>query len=405
MDRLRWLAARTLPLVVGLMYFGCDTLMTEQPVAGDDFESPFDGMSRDLNAVFLLGDENFEKVFTASEGLGPIFNNTSCASCHPGDGRGTPELGFFRFSRVDDLALDIGGPQHQDKALPGLSLEEVPEAVNRSFRLPPPVFGVGLIEAIDEDTILAHADPEDADGDGISGRPNWVTPPSFVPAHNVGGGEGLQLGRFSRKAQVSSLIEQVAAAYQQDMGITSDFIPEENSHPQVGGGIALGDGVPDPEIPANIVLETTAYVRLLTPPARGKITEEVARGEVLFTQISCANCHVPTMRTGDSPIAQLSQVDAHLYSDLLLHDMGPALADFRTDGDATGQEWRTEPLWGTRLVAAFLGGEEFYLHDGRATTLEAAIGFHGGEAEASRDAYRGLSAGEQQALIAFLKSL
>ncbi len=405
MDRLRWLAARILPLVVGLMYLGCDTLMTEQPVAGDDFVSPFDGMSRDLNAVFLRGDENFEKAFTASEGLGPIFNNISCVACHPGDGRGTPELGFFRFSRVADLALDIGGPQHQDKALPGLPLEEVPEAVQRSFRLPPPVFGVGLIEAIDEETILAHADPQDADGDGISGRPNWVMAPSFVPAHHVGGGEGLQLGRFSRKAQVSSLIEQVAAAYQQDIGITSDFIPEENSNPQVGGGIALGDGVADPEIPAHIVLETTAYVRLLVPPARGKITAEVARGEVLFAQINCASCHVPTMRTGDSPIAQLAQVDAHLYSDLLLHDMGPALADGRSDGDATGQEWRTAPLWGTRLVADFLGGEEFYLHDGRATTLEAAIEFHGGEAEVSRDAYRALNAGEQQALLAFLRSL
>lgn len=405
MDRLGGIAARTLPLIMGLVYLGCDGLMTEKPVGGNDFESPLQDMSRELNAVFLLGDENFEKVFTPATGLGPIFNNTSCAGCHPGDGRGTPELSFFRFSRSGDLALDIGGPQHQDKSLPGVPIEQVPEGVERSFRLPPPVFGVGLIEAIPAEVILANADPEDADGDGISGRPNWVDPPDFVPDHHIGGGPGLQLGRFSRKAQVSSLIEQVAAAYQQDIGITSDFIPEENAHPQQAGGIALGDGVPDPEIPAHIVLETTAYVRLLTPPARGRVTAEVERGHVLFAQIGCVSCHVPTLRTGESPIPQLSNVDAHLYSDLLLHDMGEALADGRSDGDATGREWRTAPLWGTRLVANFLAGEEYYLHDGRATTLRDAIIFHGGEAERAREAYRELREEEQQALVAFLKSL
>ncbi|MFT5373271.1 MAG: CxxC motif-containing protein (DUF1111 family) [Candidatus Latescibacterota bacterium] len=405
MDRLYVLTARMLLFVVGLVCLGCDALMTEKSVAGNDFESPLEGMSRELNVVFLLGDENFEKVFTPAAGLGPIFNNTSCAGCHPGDGRGTPELSFFRFSRTDDLALDLGGPQHQDKSLPGVPVEQVPEGVSRSFRLPPPVFGVGLIEAIPVEVILANADPEDADGDGISGRPNWVEPPSFVPSHHVGGGPGLQLGRFSRKGQVSSLIEQVSAAYQQDMGITSDFIPEENSHRQAAGGIALGDGVPDPEIAAHIVLETTAYVRLLTPPARGRMTAEVERGGELFTRVGCASCHVPTLRTGASPIPQLNHVDADLYSDLLLHDMGVELADGRSDGDATGTEWRTAPLWGTRLVGEFLGGEEFYLHDGRATTLHGAIIQHGGEAQAARDAYLGLSAADQQMLVSFLKSL
>lgn len=405
MDRLNRLATRMVPILMGMAYLGCDGLMTGKPVAGNDFESPLDNMSRELNAVFLLGDENFEKVFTPADGLGPIFNNTSCAGCHPGDGRGTPELSFFRFSRSDDLALDIGGPQHQDKSLPGVPRERVPEGVERSFRLPPPVFGVGLIEAIPVETILANADPEDADGDGISGRPNWVEAPGFVPSHHVGGGPGLQLGRFSRKAQVSSLLEQVAAAYQQDIGITSDFIPEENAHPQAAGGIALGDGVPDPEIPAHIVLETTAYVRLLTPPKRGRSTAEVERGSALFSQLGCVSCHVPSLRTGDSSIPQLSQVEAELYSDLLLHDMGEALADGRGDGDATGREWRTAPLWGTRLVAEFLAGEEFYLHDGRATTLDDAIRFHGGEAQKTRDDYLLLEANEQQALITFLKSL
>jgi CxxC motif-containing protein (DUF1111 family) len=392
--------------LVGLaLLLGCDSVMTEAPTAGDEFSAPFDGMTQDLNSAFVEGDENFERAFTVAEGLGPIFNNIACEGCHPGDGRGTPEMGFFRFSRGSDLAVDIGGPQHQDKAIPGIPLEVVPAGVDRSFRLPPPVFGVGLIEAIPVATITAHADPDDEDGDGISGRPNWVLPPDFVPAHHVGGGSELQLGRFSRKAQVTSIIEQVAAAYQQDMGITNDFIPVENHHPQAGGGIALGDEVPDPEIGASTVLLTAMYVRLLQPPARGKETAEVQRGEQLFAEIGCANCHVPSMRTGTNPIPELSGVDADLYSDLLLHDMGPGLADNRPDGDANGSEWRTAPLWGTRLVGDFLNGEEFYLHDGRASSVDEAIRLHGGEAQAIKDGYEALGADAQMAVVEFVKSL
>jgi CxxC motif-containing protein (DUF1111 family) len=379
--------------------------MTETPTVGDDFTTPFDGISGDLNTVFAVGDEAFERVFTVSEGLGPLFNNSGCEACHPGDGRGSPDLGFFRISTDVDLALAQGGPQIQDKAIPGFSPEVVPNGVLTTFRLPPPVFGVGLIEAIDEETILVHADPDDADGDGISGRPNWFETPDFIPATHVGGGGGVQLGRFSRKAQVASLLNQVAAAYQQDMGITSDFIPEENLHRQSVGSVALGDNVPDPEISASTVLTTTMYVRLLSPPVRGKITSQVEQGEALFESLQCAVCHVPSMITGVNEIAQLSQVEAALYSDLLLHDMGPELADGRPDGDASGSEWRTAPLWGTRLVGDFLNGEEFYLHDGRAGTLDEAIILHGGEAENAKTAYERLAAAEQEALIAFLKSL
>ena len=391
-------------LIIGFCASGCDTIMTETPTAGDDFESPFEGMSHDLNAAFARGDENFERAFTVEEGLGPIFNNVGCEGCHPGDGRGTPDLGFFRFSIGADLAIDSGGAQHQDKSIPGVPLEVVPGDVDRSFRLPPPVFGVGLIEAIAVETILANEDPDDADGDGISGRANWVVPPAFVPPGHVGGGEGVQLGRFSRKAQVTSLVEQVAAAYQQDIGITNDFLPEENSHPQAGG-IAIGDLVPDPEIPASTVLETALYVRLLAPPERGPITDQVAEGERLFAQVGCASCHVPTLTTDVNVVPQLSVVEANLYSDLLLHDMGPELADNRPDGDADGQEWKTVPLWGTRIVGDFLGGETFFLHDGRATSVHDAIGFHGGEADASRGGYNALSDSEQAALIAFVESL
>jgi CxxC motif-containing protein (DUF1111 family) len=383
---------------------GCDRIMTSAPPAGETLSSPLEGLGPDLNAVFVQGDENFARAFTPAEGLGPIFNNLSCEGCHPGDGRGTPQEGFFRFSSGTDLLEGRGGPQHQDKAIPGIPLEGLPAGVERSFRLPPPVFGMGLIEAIPAETILANEDPEDRDGDGISGRANWVQAPDFVPSSHVGGGPGLQLGRFSRKAQVSALVHQVAAAYQQDIGITSDFLPEENPHPQAGS-VALGDQVPDPEIPAATVLQTVMYVRLLSPPAQGERTTQVAQGEQVFGQLGCASCHVPAMRTGPHYIPQLNQQEARLYSDLLLHDMGPGLADNRPDGDASGSEWRTAPLWGTRLVGDFLGGMAFFLHDGRATTLDQAIRLHGGEAQAARDAYAGLGAGEQQALLAFLGSL
>ena len=393
-------------VIIALMGLGgCDDMFTKLLLEGDDFEQSFDMLSADLNTTFALGEEAFIKVFTVEEGLGPIFNNTGCISCHPGNGRGTPDLALIRFSIGDDLVINMGGPQHQDKAIPGVPLEVLPAGVNKSRRLPPPIFGLGLIENIPVETILSYADESDADGDGISGRPNWVTAPHYVPSTEVGGGPGLQLGRFSRKAQVSSLIQQDAEAYQQDIGITNGFIPIENPHQQTGGLASVGDTVPDPEIDRLTVMETIVFLRLLSPPPRGEITSEVKRGEKLFDTIGCASCHVQTMQTGPHSINALNEVNAHIYSDLLLHDMGEELADNRPDGSATGREWRTAPLWGTRLVAEFLGGTPFFLHDGRATTLEGAIRAHGGEAQKAKETFFNLSEVNQQAVIAFLESL
>ena len=339
MTHQRWTSLLAAACVLGAT-LGCDTLMTSAPTAGDDFASPVDGLDADLNLVFLQGDENFAKAFTVAEGLGPIFNNISCEGCHPGDGRGTPETGFFRFSEDGSLLIDNGGPQHQDRVIAGSRLvpETVPESADRSFRIPPPVFGSGLIEAIPEATILALADPDDTDGDGISGRPNYISGAPWVPASHVGGGGGQQLGRFSRKAQVSSLLQQIAEAYNQDMGITSDFLPLENFHSQRSTTVVVGDVAADPEISAATVLQTTMYVRLLAPPQRGRLTEAVQRGDAMFNRIGCADCHVPVLHTGVHEMAQLSLQAAHLYSDLLLHDMGPELADNRPDGDASGTE-------------------------------------------------------------------
>ena len=206
-------------LLLLMINISCDKILTEAPPEGEDFETPFDPLANELNIMFAAGDEAFDHAFTASEGLGPIFNNVACAACHSADGRGTPSKALIRFSRGTDLIFDEGGPQFQDKAIPGVPLEVIPADAERSVRMPPAVFGMGLFEAIPAETIIANEDPDDADGDGISGRVNWVTPGDFVPSAFVGGGAGLQVGRFGLKANVSSLLEQVVLAYHQDMGI------------------------------------------------------------------------------------------------------------------------------------------------------------------------------------------
>lgn len=391
-------------LLLAMCLAGCgDQLFTSLPPEGETLDGTLD-ISPSLNASFARGDEQFERIFTVADGLGPTFNQPSCETCHPGDGRGAPSTSLTRFSVGGDLVPALGGPQLQDRAIPGTPPERLPPGAEISVRTAPPVFGMGLVEAIPAETLIALEDPDDADGDGISGRVNWVTPADFVPAAEIGGGPGQAVGRFGRKSNVSSLLEQVVSAYQQDMGITSDYQPLEPVNPEAGT-VPIGDSVPDPEVPATEVNDVVMYVRLLAPPARGEITSEVTRGDALFNQIGCASCHVPTLRTGSHPIPALNQVDVHLYSDLLLHDMGPGLADNRADWLANGQEWRTAPLWGLRLAPDALGGQATYLHDGRANSIEEAIILHGGEAEASRSAFSGLNEADRTALIAFLESL
>ena len=390
--------------LVAALGLGCEKVLTSAPNDGDLLSAPLPGLSNALQIMFNQGDARFDEVFTVETGLGPTFNHASCAGCHPGDGRGDVGVTFSRFTEPGGNPLTNGEPQLQHFSIPGVTPEALPAGALVSRRTAPPVFGVGLIESIPEATILANADPGDADGDGISGRPNMILAPSFVPATEVGGGLGLHLGRFGLKANNASLIAQTVGAYRQDMGITSDFDPVEIVHP-LGNGVAIGDNVADPEIPASTVQQTVMYIRLLSPPARGPITSQVQQGEGIFNSSGCAKCHIPTMKTGPNNIPQLSNVDVNLYSDLLLHDMGPDLADNRPDGQATGTEWKTRPLWGLRLVTDFLGGQAFYLHDSRATSLSTAITAHGGEAVASRDAFVGLSDADKQALIAFLNSL
>lgn len=383
----------------------CDQLTTVAPSDGDLFDAPVAGLTQAELAAFARGDAEFGRQFAPNTGLGPIFNDVSCATCHSGDGRGQLRNALFRIgSESDDFLRPLGGPQIQDKAIAGADPETVPGGHAVSVRLPPPVFGVGLIEAIPESAILANVDSLDADGDGISGRPNYVYAAAFVPATEPGGGAGLRLGRFGRKAQNAVLLQQVVEAYLQDIGITSPFLPLENRNPRSGVPVEAVDRVADPEISESVVQAVTHYMRALAPPAPGADTEQRIQGRALFGQVGCAQCHVPSFTTGSSPIAALSGKPVQLYSDLLLHDMGDELADNRPDGQATGREWRTAPLWGLRLMRNFLNGEALLMHDGRARTVEQAILLHGGESLASRQAFQALTAAQKAALLDFVES-
>jgi CxxC motif-containing protein (DUF1111 family) len=389
-------------LAIGAM--ACSDLATEAAPDGDIFDAALPGLTADELAAFVRGDGEFGRRFAPSTGLGPIFNNVSCASCHSGDGRGRLINALQRIGTADnDLLRSVGGPQIQDKAISGAEPEQLPPGTPVSLRLPPPVFGVGLLEAIPDATILALADPDDRDGDGISGRPNWVTPHDYVPNAPTNGA-GQRIGRFGRKAQMATLLEQTVEAYHQDMGITSDFQPRENHNPLSSVPVEAADHVVDPEVPPATVQAVVHYLRTLAPPRPGADTDLRREGRALFASSGCTSCHVQTLVTGSNAVAALANQPVELYSDLLLHDMGDALADNRPDGSATGREWRTTPLWGLRLMRQFLDGQALLLHDGRARTVEEAILLHGGEAARARNAFAALSPAQRRALIDFVES-
>lgn len=379
----------------------CAELATEPPADGEVFDAPFAELSAGELRVFLTGDAEFSRRFAPSTGLGPVFNNASCFSCHSADGRGRIENSLVRLGTPDNGFLaHLGGPQIQDRAIAGAIAETVPDGVPLSRRLPPPVFGMGLIEAIPEASILANADPDDANGDGVSGRPNWVSLHDYVPGGTAGAAR-TALGRFGRKAQTATLLEQVVEAYHQDMGITSEFRPAENvnSRAPVSDDLAA-----DPEIPAATVHAVVHYTRALAPPAPGADTPARRTGAALFTSVGCAACHTPSFTTGPSSLGALAGRTVEAYSDFLLHDMGEELADQRPDGQASGREWRTPPLWGLRLMRRFLDGDAFLMHDGRARTVEAAILLHGGEGQRARAAFAALDPASRRALLDFVES-
>lgn len=396
----KWLVTGALITVI-LVALACEKIMTEKPAGDATLDGPVDGLTGEQRQMFLRGDAAFnDDVFTTATGLGPLFVSTSCGSCHAGDGKGHPFTTLTRFGQTDSTGnkfLQLGGPQLQNRAIPAFMPEQVPVGAAFSKFTPPANTGLGFLDAVPDKTILALTDEHDADGDGISGRVNWITLPSYT-THRPGAVErnNKYIGRFGKKASVYDLMQQTANAYNQDMGIVSTYEPYDSyTHAEV-----------DPEVTNQQVLDLVFYLRTLKAPVqRNQNNAAVISGRQLFTNIGCAKCHTPELRTGDYAIAALANKTFHPYTDLLLHNMGPGLNDGYTEGSALPEEWRTPPLWGLGLSKRSQGMQYFLLHDGRATTIEDAIKGHGGEGQASNTRFQQLSTTDRSLLIKFLESL
>ena len=389
-------------------FLGCELLIPEAPLQSELLDGPISGLSNHENAQFLAGDIAFnDEVFTEETGLGPFFVATSCGSCHPGDGKGHPFTTLTRFGQINPAGNDFmgnGGPQLQNRALPGIEPEEIPPGIAFSEFTPPAVTGLGLLEALSDQQLLSLADPFDINGDGISGVPNYVQPPTyFVPEDHHIQNDDRYIGRFGKKAAAINLKIQTVNAYKEDMGITSDFESEE---PSIWERSLSPDGVPDPEVSRATINDVVFYLKTLKAPfPRNTDKQEVLTGRSTFDQINCSSCHIPEWTTAYSEIEALSFKTFYPYTDLLLHDMGPNLDDGYTEGSAVSSEWRTPPLWGLGLSADAQGGEIFLLHDGRARSIIEAIELHGGEAQASRDQFVRLNPEEKANILEFLNSL
>lgn len=388
-------------ILLGCLAFACEQLIPEPPAENEILDGPIEGLHTSEQAKFLAGDIAFnDEVFTMENGLGPIFVATSCGSCHAGDGKGHSFTTLTRFGQTMPNVpsnLSIGGPQLQHRAIPGYTPERLPDGSPSMKLTPPAVTGLGLLAALTDEQLLAYADPDDSDGDGISGVPNYVNPPDyFIPQWFHQEVNGRYIGRFGKKAAVISLLEQTATAYNQDIGITSTFEPVD-----VHSGLTI-----DPEVSDQTIRDVVFYLRTLKEPIqRSPEDQQIVQGKALFNQIQCGSCHIPEWTTPSSDIAALSNKTFYPYTDLLLHDMGPALDDGATEGSAETYEWRTPALWGLGLSPDSQGGQYFLMHDGRAGSIEEAIQMHGGEGQNSKEQFEALSAGEKQAVVKFLESL
>lgn len=363
-------------------------------------DGPMDGLTTSEHQQFLRGDNAFNnQIFTVDNGLGPLFVATSCGSCHLGDGKGHPFTTLTRFGQIDENGnqfLNQGGPQLQHRAIPGFIPEQVPAGATFSKFTPPANTGLGLIDAVSDDEILAYADPSDANSDGISGVPNWVAMKSYVQerVNSVVQNEKY-IGRFGKKGSTYNLLQQTAQAYNQDIGVTSVY--EEID--------TYSGSVSDPEVSNQTVADVVFYLRTLKAPVPRAETEEIKSGKQIFITIGCALCHRPEMKTGSSNVSALSNKTFAPYSDLLLHDMGAGLDDGYTEGSAKTFEWRTPPLWGLGLSKNSQGGQYYLMHDGRARSISEAILMHGGEGTNSKEQFQLLPDDEKKKLIQFLESL
>ncbi|MEM7709455.1 MAG: di-heme oxidoredictase family protein [Pseudomonadota bacterium] len=408
-----------------------DTNAFSQPSGALDFEA---------RADFFIGNGVFDRPWiaapsstTASDGLGPMFNARSCQGCHIKDGRGHPPgpddetmvSMLFAVSDQDGAPDAVLGAQFQDQAIVGHRSEgrvrvsyasetftypdgsetilrrpsyetdaELAPGVSLNPRIAPPMIGLGLLEAIADADLAARADPDDRDGDGVSGR--------------LARSDGA-VGRFGWKAMEPTLRSQSATAFSNDMGLSTweraaDWGDCTAAQPACRGAFHGGDAG-GPEVADALLDFVTFYAAHLAVPARRAVNDlQVLRGKQVFHEVECIACHVPKHATArDAPDGLGGQL-IWPYTDLLLHDMGPDLADATPTGDRGAAEWRTPPLWGIGLTAT-VSGHTFFLHDGRARSLEEAILWHGGEGAASRDAFVARPAVDRAALIRFLESL
>jgi CxxC motif-containing protein (DUF1111 family) len=361
--------------------------------------SPLDGLTAADFERFRLGLEDFTEVETAGDGLGPAFNATGCSQCH-----NIPAIGGFGTitevragRRNDDGSFETlaGGTLFHLFSLPPHNCQAriPPEANVIARRMSIPLFGAGLVEAIPDETIVALEDPDDRDGDGLSGRAARI----FDVAT-----KRERIGRFGWKAQQATLLAFASDAYLNEMGITNDLFPEETALGVDPERLRRCDPTSDPEDVRDRVTglrgidNFESFMRFLAPVGRGPAGDRERQGERVFAEVGCARCHVPELRTGPSPNPVFDRRPAPLYSDLLLHDIGTG--DGIEQAAAAPDEIRTPSLWGLRLRRPFL-------HDGSAATIDAAIRRHLGEAARVRERYLALGEAEREALLAFLRSL
>ena len=368
---------------------------------------PLSGLTSAQLADFKNGSTHFNNVETRADGLGVVFNGVSCVECHKSGAVGgagvdltvsrVSRIGGLRNGAYTDLA-DLGGPVIQarslrefDKSCPVTGEIVPPQANFVSHRISTPLFGAGLIEAIPDKAILARADKRDPDG--VQGTANRLVNPETGL---------LEVGRFGWKAQHSTLHLFAGDAYLNEMGVSNPSFPVENlpqgrTIPAGWAALAIEDDGGDVEALADF-MRLLAPAQRRPPPVDRMQRNDCDNGERLFDAIRCTACHVPVMQTGPNAVAALSNKPVPLFSDLLLHRMGPSLADGIRQRLAKGDQFRTAPLWG-------LSARKFFLHDGRATTAEEAIQYHDGEAAASRKRYMKLSPADRRALQAFLGQL
>ena len=375
-----------------------DATQPPPPPPPPGFGAPLPGLTPDQIRAFSAGLEEFRNAENPASGLGPIFNDRSCAACHsrPAIG-GASNILVTRFGKAANGTFDpltaIGGSLLQDKAIAPGALEHVPQQANVvAHRQTTPLFGMGLIEAIPDQAIIDNAAREQQAG--LHGVVSMVT--------DVVSGR-TRVGRFGWKAQQASLLAFAADAYLNEMGITNRFFPTENAPNGNLVKLAQYDAVSDPEDAVDPAtgrsdIDTVAdFMRLLAPPPPAPPSPASAAGQKLFGSTGCAGCHTPQMQTGRSPVAALDRKPVFLYSDLLLHDMG-ALGDGIAQASANGRQFKTAPLWGLRAGAPFL-------HDGRANTIDDAIRLHDGEARRARDNYLHLQELQRQQILAFLNTI